>query len=134
MKIEINQGVETPVTKFFCYSPETDAFFLKKGSWNEEILNFCRKMERERDEAKAERDILRIDAQREAEHHDRMVNELQRLYNKLDKTRDIFKSVVDKANELIARWDAPSWKDTAPTARFINALRFAVRAYERNLK
>jgi uncharacterized coiled-coil DUF342 family protein len=91
-------------------------------------------LRRERDEARAERDSLRIDAQREAEHHDRMVNELQKLYNKLDKTRDIFKSVVDKANELIARWDAPSWKDTAPTARFINALRIAVRAYERNLK
>jgi hypothetical protein len=40
-------------------------------------------------------------------------------------------TIVDKANELIARWDAPSWKDTAPTARFINALRIAVRAYEK---
>jgi hypothetical protein len=40
-------------------------------------------------------------------------------------------AIVDKANELIARWDQPSWKDTAPTARFINALRIAVRAYEK---
>ena len=39
--------------------------------------------------------------------------------------------MVVRANELIVRWDQPSWKDTAPTARFINALRIAVRAYER---
>jgi hypothetical protein len=45
--------------------------------------------------------------------------------------RENFKSIVDKANELIARWDQPSWKDTAPTARYINALRIAVEAYER---
>ena len=52
MKIEITNGVETPVTKFFCSSPETDAFFLKKGVWSDEILAFCRKLERERDEAR----------------------------------------------------------------------------------
>ena len=106
---------------------------VERDEAREELATLCREKcrdQRERDEARAERDSLRIDAQREAEHHDRMVNELQRLYNKLDKTRDIFKSVVDKANELIARWDQPSWKDTAPTARYINALRIAVRAYE----
>jgi hypothetical protein len=43
----------------------------------------------ERDEARAERDILRLDAQREAEHHDRMVGELQRLYAKLEEARAI---------------------------------------------
>jgi hypothetical protein len=46
-------------------------------------------LRRERDEARAERDILRLDAQREAEHHDRMVNELQRLYDKLEEARSI---------------------------------------------
>jgi hypothetical protein len=46
-------------------------------------------LERERNEARAERDILRLDAQREAEHHDRMVGELQRLYAKLEEARAI---------------------------------------------
>ena len=52
MKIKIIKGIETPVAKFFCSSPETDAFFLKRGMWNDEILAFCRKLERERDEAR----------------------------------------------------------------------------------
>jgi|LakMenEpi03Aug12_release.lakeMendotaPanAssembly.Ray.scaffolds.fasta_scaffold489456_1 hypothetical protein len=39
-------------------------------------------------------------------------------------------TLAEKANELVARWDQPSWKDTAPTAGFINALRDAVKAYE----
>jgi hypothetical protein len=33
-------------------TPKTDAFFLKRGSWSEDILAFCRKLERERDEAR----------------------------------------------------------------------------------
>jgi chromosome segregation ATPase len=127
-------------------TPVTDAFFYKKGCWSEDILAFCRRLERERDEARqqyddlatehvlainklaeerdqakadaariadilsglelrstdelasldrernearAERDILRLDAQREAEHHDRMVGELQRLYAKLEEARAI---------------------------------------------
>lgn len=39
-------------------------------------------------------------------------------------------NLVEKAKELIARWDQPPWKDAIPTARFLNALRIAVRAYE----
>ena len=41
----------------------------------------------ERDEARNERDILRLDAQREAEHHDRLVKELENLYDKLKSQR-----------------------------------------------
>jgi hypothetical protein len=41
----------------------------------------------ERDEARAERDILRLDAQREAEHHDRMVGELEKVYKERDEAR-----------------------------------------------
>jgi hypothetical protein len=33
-------------------TPKTDAFFLKRGSWSDDILAFCRKLERERDEAR----------------------------------------------------------------------------------
>lgn len=39
-------------------------------------------------------------------------------------------TLVDKAKELVERWDQPSWKDTAPTAMFINALRDAIKSYE----
>ncbi len=36
-------------------------------------------------ELRADRDILRLDAQREAEHHDRMAKELEGLYDKIKK-------------------------------------------------
>ena len=42
---------------------------------------------KERDEAQAARDILRFDAQREAEHHDRMVGELEKVYAERDEAR-----------------------------------------------
>jgi hypothetical protein len=44
----------------------------------------CRRLERERDEAREERDILKLAAQREAEHHDRMVGELEKVYKERD--------------------------------------------------
>ena len=98
-------------------TPETDTFFLKRGVWNDEILAFCRKLERERDEA---REIAK-----EADTgHDMAIADLAKCEAAAEK-------VVVRANELIVRWDQPSWKDTAPTARYINALRIAVRAYER---
>ena len=58
----------------------------------------------------------------------------RKLERERDEARKHCESIVDKANELIARWDQPSWKDTAPTARYINALRIAVRAYEKGKK
>jgi hypothetical protein len=60
--------------------------------------------------------------------------ELAEATTKLAEISSLTESIVEKANALIARWDQPSWKDTAPTARFINALRIAVRAYEREAK
>jgi hypothetical protein len=50
------------------------------SAWKEQ----AEKAERERDEARAERDSLRIDAQREAENHDRMVGELEGLYEQIE--------------------------------------------------
>lgn len=50
--------------------------------------DFARKLERERDEARAERDILRLHAQREAEQHDRMVGELEKVYAERDEARE----------------------------------------------
>ena len=54
----------------------------------------------------------------------------RKLERERDEAREVTDKVIVKAKELIARWDEPSWKDTAPTARYINALRIAVRAYE----
>jgi len=43
-------------------------------------------------------------------------------------------ALADKAEELVNRWEQPSWKDTKPTAGFIYALREAVAAYEEAIK
>jgi hypothetical protein len=45
-------------------------------------------MQKKRDEARAERDILKLNAQREAEHHDRMVGEIEKVYKERDEARE----------------------------------------------
>ena len=84
------------------------------------LLSENAELKRERDEAREKAERYRIEA--------------NAMMMQRDEARVHCESIVDKANELIARWDMPSWKDTAPTARFINALRIAVRAYERGKK
>lgn len=116
MKIEIIKGTETPVTKFFSNTPETDEQFKSFPAYFEIDL-FCRRLERERDEAR--------EVAKEADAgHDMAIADLA-------KCEAAAEQVIVRAKELIVRWDQPSWKDTAPTARFINALRIAVKAYER---
>ena len=44
----------------------------------------ARNLERERDEAQTETQRLRHDAQKESEHHDKMVGELERVYAERD--------------------------------------------------
>lgn len=58
MKIEITKSTETPVTKFFSATPETDMEHAKfaMGGFT---LDFCRKLERERDELQREVDLLK---------------------------------------------------------------------------
>jgi hypothetical protein len=161
MKIEITKGDNNPVSEFFSSpskTPETDAnigFFDLETATD---ANFARKLERERDEARhklelcmaANSDVARIAKERDEARelakeadlgHDMAISDLRKCETelaeattKLAEISSLTESIVEKANELIDRWDQPSWKDTAPTARFINALRIAVRAYERNLK
>jgi hypothetical protein len=54
MKIEIIKGHDNEVAEFFSSparpTPEADTFFLKRGAWSTEVLAFCRKLEKERDE------------------------------------------------------------------------------------
>jgi len=64
----------------------------------------------------------------------RFVRERDEATTKLAQISSLTESIVEKANALLARWDQPSWKDTAPTAGFINALRNAVEAYEKTPK
>jgi len=78
MKIEITKGVETPVTKFFSATPETDAATHDLSdygppvpcSWGDWVAaDYARKLERERDEARKESEeqarLLGMSAERE---------------------------------------------------------------------
>jgi len=66
-------------------------YFLKElaeadGQLKVKMQKLCevlQKAERERDEAREEIQRLRYDSQKEAEHHDRMVKELEGLYDQL---------------------------------------------------
>ena len=84
--------------------------------------------------AQCEIDSLRSEILNLQDQRDLAMKVIERLERECDEARGHCESIVDKANELIARWDMPSWKDTAPTARFINALRIAVEAYEKGKK
>jgi hypothetical protein len=56
---------------------------------------------RERDEARAEIQRLRLDAQREAEQHDRMVKELEGLYDQLAKTKPSNEHICSLSKDLM---------------------------------
>jgi hypothetical protein len=59
--------------------------------------------ERERDEARNQRDILRLDAQREAEHHDRMVGEIEKVYAERDEARKALEHTIARAALGVAK-------------------------------
>jgi hypothetical protein len=63
-------------------TPVTDAFFYKKGCWSEDILAFCRRLERERDEAR--------------QQYDDLATEHVLAVNKLAEERD--QALMDRAN------------------------------------
>jgi hypothetical protein len=87
-------------------TPETDA--CKSATRGESIFDLCERLERERDEARAERDNQRLEAQREAEHHDRMVGELEKVYKERDEARDAI-----PAGEWVAYEDHQKIHDAA---------------------
>ena len=63
---------------------------------------FARSLERERDEARNQRDILRLDAQKEDMHHDRMVGELERVYAERDEARQLARQMSESNQVLLA--------------------------------
>lgn len=65
--------------------------------WQRDVF----KMQRERDEALAEIQRLRFDAQREAEQHDRMVKELEGLYDQLAKTKSSNEHICSLSKDLM---------------------------------
>jgi hypothetical protein len=96
-------------------TPETDALYAQMLAENpgnfihlEEFLELACRLERERDEARAERDSLKLAAQREAEHHDRMVGELEKVYKERDEARDAI-----PAGEWVAYEDHQKIHDAA---------------------
>jgi hypothetical protein len=97
-------------------TPDTDHLEVQLGqaaTHSHPILwEHSRKLERERDEARRAFVIAT----------DQMVLAQCKLRES--------NTLAEKAKELVARWDQPSWKDTTPTAGFINALRDAVKVYE----
>jgi len=124
-------------------TPETDAEAIYPDSSLGKCVDadFARKLERERDEARKLSEQMfkeRAEALREIHNqlveYDELFDEAEKIRIERDSAKEHFKSIIEKANALIARWDQPSWKDTAPTAGFINALRNAVEAYEKTPK
>lgn len=60
------------------------------------LLHAVCAVQNERDEARTERDILKLAAQREAEHHDKMVGELEKVYKERDEVREHNAKFLDK--------------------------------------
>ena len=64
-------------------------------------INHYNRIFREREEALEEIQRLRYDAQKEAEHHDRMVKELEGLYDKLAKTKSSNEHICSLSKDLM---------------------------------
>ena len=110
-------------------TPETDAAVISSnGQWSFVLKETCRRLERERDEARKKYDTLatehmlevnklckerdellneikrlRLDAQRESEHHDRMVRELEKVYKERDEAREVIRNIV-RAGRVGRQW------------------------------
>lgn len=112
-------------------TPETDAAVIASGGdWSPVLRETCRRLERERDEARKKYDTLavenmlevnklceerdellneikrlRLDAQRESEHHDRMVRELEKVYKERDEAREVVRNIV-RAGRVGRKWQS----------------------------
>jgi hypothetical protein len=87
-------------------TPETDK--AERMAWAGEYMvptEVARRLERERDEARNQRDILRLDAQKEAEHHDHMVGELEKVYKERDEARAELAEWTDSAKNVRKEYD-----------------------------
>jgi len=71
-------------------TPVTDAFFYKKGCWSEDILAFCRRLERERDEAR-----------RDLEFRRRLYKSQEELWEVTRRQRDEARDQVEELTAVI---------------------------------
>jgi hypothetical protein len=56
--------------------------------------------------------------------------ELFEVIKRLERERN---ELLRAARAVLARWDSPSWKDTAPTAEVMGELRKEVARYQRSI-
>lgn len=92
-------------------TPETDSEHLKfrMGGFT---LDFCRKLERERDEALSQ--IYQAEGRAE------------RFCQERDESREELEHIAEAAQAVVDRWELPAWKDAEPTAAVIYRLRDAL--------
>jgi len=72
---------------------ELAALLAAEKATRNSIIEKGVKTEREMVEVREENDILRLDAQREAEQHDRMVGELEKVYKERDEVREQYENL-----------------------------------------
>jgi hypothetical protein len=100
-------------------TPETDT--AERMAFAQEQMvptEVARKLERERDEARNQRDILRLDAQKEDIHHDRMIGELERVYAERDEARELAQQMSESNQVLLAdvRFYRNAWEQLKEAA------------------
>ena len=93
-------------------TPETERV---KGALHtnwDDLLNHARRLERERDKARkeldeirAERDLARLSSMESDQAHDRMVGELEKVYQELDEAREKAERYRLEANAMMLQRD-----------------------------
>ncbi len=91
------------------------------------------KLQKEMEEAKEPFKIFYNERSKLEKERDQIYYKLEDAKQSLEVAIEDLKScedIIEKAKAIVSRWDQPSWKDTAPTAVFINELRDAIKSYE----
>ena len=101
---EINAAVELR-QKLATALVERDELRDKYDSLATEHMLMVNKLCKERDEEQAEIQRLRFDVQRDAEHHDRMIGELEKVYTERDDALEKVKELIYIADRAIALAD-----------------------------
>ncbi len=98
-------------------TPESDGFFFKRGSWSDDTLAFCRKLERERDEAREELHKASVEANalatsiQKAEYSDAkefellgsvagVISQIDNMYAGVRQQRDKARAALMKIEEI----------------------------------
>ena len=92
-------AIETDARRFVKERDEARDKYDKLATEHMLVVN---KLCKERDDAQSEIQRLRFDAQREAEHHDRMVGELEKVYTERDDALEKVKELIYISDRAIA--------------------------------